>query len=77
VSWLIVALLAASVFLVVGAEWPRLSQRLGSQARIRRKRARRKENLRLIRTDTDEFAASVERDLANLPTIEERDRKRR
>jgi hypothetical protein len=77
VSWLLVALLAASVVLVVGSEWPRLSQRLGSQARARRERARRKDNLRLIRTETDEFTASVERDLANLPTIEERDPKHR
>jgi hypothetical protein len=72
-----VALLAAAVIVVVGAEWPRLGERLGSQARARRHRARRKANLRVLRSESDEFAASVERDLANLPTIEERDSKRR
>lgn len=72
------ALLAAAVVVLVGAEWPRLSTRLGSKARERRKRASRKSNLRLLRTESDDdFAASVERDLAELPTIEERDTKRR
>jgi hypothetical protein len=28
-------------------------------------------------TDEDDFAASVERDLANLPTIDDRERRRR
>jgi hypothetical protein len=77
VSWLFVALLAAAVVVLVGAEWPRLSERFGAPARARRERARRKQNLRVLRTDSDEFADSVERDLANLPTIKERDRKRR
>jgi hypothetical protein len=72
-----VALLAAAVVVVVGAEWPRISDRVGLKARARRERAKRKSNLRVLRTDTDKFAASVERDLAKLPTIEERDRKRR
>jgi len=31
--------------------------------------------LRVVETDADDFAASVERDLANLPTIEETDRR--
>lgn len=75
-SWLFVALLAAAVVVLVGAEWPRLSERFGAPARARRERARRKQNLRVLRTDSDEFAASVERDLANLPTIEERDKRR-
>ena len=66
-----VALLAAAVIVVVGAEWPRLGERLGSQARARRHRARRKANLRVLRSESDEFAASVERDLANLPTTED------
>jgi hypothetical protein len=76
VSWLFVALLGLAVVVVVGAEWPRLSERLGAPARERRDRARRKKNLKLVHTETDDFAASVERDLANLPTIKERDRKR-
>jgi len=29
----------------------------------------------VVETDADDFAASVERDLANLPTIEETDRR--
>jgi len=43
------------------------------------KQARRhkKRHLRVVPTDeSDEFARSVERDLANLPTIDERDRRR-
>ena len=47
----------------------------GLESRRRRERARRKANLRLLRTESDDFAASVERDLANLPTIEESDRR--
>jgi hypothetical protein len=30
-----------------------------------------------VRTETEEFAASVERDLADLPTIEESDHRRK
>jgi hypothetical protein len=77
VSWFFVGLLAAAVVVLVGAEWPRLNGRLGAQARARRERARRKASLQLLRTDHDDFTASVERDLANLPTIEEHDTKRR
>lgn len=75
-SWLSVVLLACAVCVLVGAEWPRLSSRIGVDARRSRDRARRKANLKLLRTETEEFAASVERDLSRLPTIEERDRKR-
>ncbi|MBA2357055.1 MAG: hypothetical protein H0V84_01335 [Actinobacteria bacterium] len=44
-----------------------------------RLRSRRRPDLRVVRsepTESDDFVASVERDLASLPTIEERDRKR-
>lgn len=71
------ALLAASLVVLAGAEWPRVSDRVGSKARARRDRAKQKSNLRLLRTETDEFAASVERDLANLPTLDESNGKRR
>ena len=71
-----IALLACAVAAVVGAEWPRLSARLGSEARRRRERDKRKSQLTLLSTETDDFRASVERDLDNLPTIEESDRKR-
>lgn len=73
VSWLFVALLACAVVVLVGAEWPRLSALVGVDARRRRERARRKANFRLLppKTESEEFAASVERDLRSLPTIEE------
>jgi hypothetical protein len=78
VSWLYIALLAVAVLLVAGAEWPRLGERFGVDSRRQRQRARRKASLRVVRDDeADEFAASVERDLANLPTIDEQDAKRR
>ena len=76
-SWLYIALLAIAVVLVAGAEWPRLEQRFGVDSRRRRQRARRKASLRVVRDDeADEFAASVERDLANLPTIDDRERRK-
>jgi hypothetical protein len=76
VGWLYIALLAVAVVLVAGAEWPRLEQRFGGDSRRRRQRARRKASLRVVRDDeADEFAASVERDLANLPTIDDRERR--
>jgi hypothetical protein len=75
VSWLSLALLVCAVAVVIGAEWPRLSERLGSEARRKRDRARRKAQLRVLRSESDEFAASVERDLDQLPTIEDYDRR--
>ena len=75
-GWLYIALLAVAVVLVAGAEWPRLEQRFGGDSRRRRQRARRKASLRVVRDDeADEFAASVERDLANLPTTEDHERR--
>ena len=71
-----IALLVGTVAVVIGAEWPRVWGRYGAEARHRRERARRKGQLKLLRTETEEFAASVERDLDQLPTIEEHDRKR-
>ena len=75
-SWVYIALLACAVAVLIGAEWPRLAPKLGAEARRKRDRDRRKKNLKLLRTESDEFAASVQRDLANLPTIEERDRRK-
>jgi hypothetical protein len=70
-------LLACALVLVAGVEWPRVSAKVGSEARAGRKRARRKESLTLIdgeaKSDSDDFAKSVERDLASLPVFEERD----
>jgi hypothetical protein len=77
VGWLMIALLIGTVAAVIGAEWPRLSSgRFGNEARQRRDRMERKSQLKLLKTETEEFAASVERDLNELPTIEETDRKR-
>jgi hypothetical protein len=75
VSWLSVALLGLAVVAVIGAEWPRLGERLGLEARRKRERAKRKSQLKLLRSDTDDFAASVERDLEQLPTLEDFDRR--
>lgn len=76
-SWLYIALLALAVAVVAGAEWSRVEQRFGADTRRRRERAKRKEGLRLVRTEADDFAESVERDLANLPTIDETEGRRR
>ena len=83
VSWLSIALLVCAVLAVVGAEWPRIARNFGFEARRRRDRARRKSKLTLLRTEgeeldeSDEFAASVQRDLSQLPTIDERDQHHR
>jgi len=73
VSWPWIVLLALAATLVVAAEWKRLGAAIGADARRRREREKRKASLRLVRSDDEEFVASVERDLANLPTIEERE----
>ena len=70
--WLVLLVLAAGV--VIGAEWSRVSKLVGSDARRQRERSKRKASFKVIRSEEEEFAASVERDLADLPTIEERDR---
>jgi hypothetical protein len=82
VSWLSVALLACAVLAVIGAEWPRLRERLGLEGRRKRQRARRKSQWKLVRGeaqdhDAEDFAASVERDLDQLPTLDESDRFKR
>ena len=79
-SIVMIVLLALAVIVLIGAEWPRLEERLGVQARQRRAREKRKAKFTVLTNDDldsgdrDDFAASVERDLANLPTIGERDR---
>ena len=72
-GWLWIALLACSVVVLIGAEWPRLAGPLGMQSRKKRERARRKSQFKLLKNESEEFAASVERDLSRLPTIDERD----
>jgi hypothetical protein len=76
VGWLWIALLTCAVAVLVAAEWPRLTGRLGLEARRRRDRARRKSQLKLLRTESDEFEAAVQRDLAKLPVTQEQDRER-
>ena len=78
-GWIYFVLLAGAVLVVLAAEWPRIAARFGIDARTRRQRGhgRRKGTLRLVTPDeSEEFAASVERDLSRLPTIEERNGKR-
>jgi len=81
VSWLFVVLLAAAVLVVIGAEWPRFAERRSSLSMRRRPRSGRRGRLRVVTSEedddisADEFAASVQRDLSALPTIEERDRR--
>ena len=71
--WIVLLICAAAV--VVGAEWSRVSGLVGADARRQRERRRRKASFKVIRSEEEEFAASVERDLAELPTIEEKDRR--
>ncbi len=69
-------LLACAVLLVLAAEWPRLLGRVGADARAARTRRKRKRELTVIHGEgdaADDFEASVQRDLENLPVIEERD----
>ena len=71
-------MLACAVAILVAAEWPRLEHRFGVDGRRMRDRERRKSNLRLLRperTESDDFAASVERDLSQLPTIDDEQRR--
>jgi hypothetical protein len=82
VGWLWTVLLACAVAVLVAAEWPRVGSRFGWEGRRARSRARRKAELRLLKPepepeqvdDSDEFAASVKRDLAQLPTTNDPDR---
>ena len=73
-SWPWIVLLALAAGVVLGAEWSRVSRFLGADARRQRERDKRKASWKVIRSEEEEFAESVQRDLAELPTIEERDR---
>jgi hypothetical protein len=79
VSWPWIVLLALAVAVVVAAEWQRMGgvtgKLVGAEARKARDRKKRKASLKLIRSEEEEFAESVQRDLADLPTIEEKDRR--
>ena len=66
-----VVLLAAALVLLAFAEWPRLARGRPGGMPKRRKRS----HLRVVEPsdDSDDFARAVERDLAKLPTIDDRD----
>jgi len=71
-----VVLLVAALVLLAAAELPRLTgRRAGGRSvraiRLRRRPGRRSTHLHVVRDEeSDEFARSVERDLANLPTYD-------
>ena len=68
-------LLVLAVAVVIAAEWSRVGSLVGADARRQRERKRRKASFKVIRSEEEEFAESVQRDLAELPTIEEKDRR--
>lgn len=69
-----IVMLVAAVVLVAAVHMRRLPERLSPAARRGRQRSRRKEKLRVVESEPDEdFVRAVERDLAALPTIDERD----
>ena len=74
-SWPWIVLLVLAVAVVIGAEWSRVGTIVGADARRQRERKRRKASFKVIRSEEEEFAESVQRDLADLPTIEEKDRR--
>jgi hypothetical protein len=75
VSLVGVVLLVAAIALLLAAEWPRLAARAGVDRKPRSARARKRSHLRVVENDddSDEFARAVERDLAKLPTLDDRD----
>jgi len=70
VSWPWIVLLALAVGVVIGAEWSRVSAYVGADARRKRERDKRKASFTVIRSEEEEFAESVQRDLDKLPTYE-------
>ncbi|MDQ3066714.1 MAG: hypothetical protein M3R12_06120 [Actinomycetota bacterium] len=69
-SWPWIVLLALAVGVVIGAEWSRVSAYVGADARRKRERDKRKASFTVIRSEEEEFAESVQRDLDKLPTYE-------
>jgi hypothetical protein len=65
-------LAVSALLLILAAEWPHLAGKIGAE-RAMRSRKRRRERFTVIEGESDDFAASVERDLANLPVIKEPD----
>jgi hypothetical protein len=81
VGWIYALLLAGAVAVLLAAEWPRVAAWLGIEdRRLPRPRGIRSRNrnrhLHVVQNESEEFAASVERDLDRLPTtLDERDRR--
>jgi hypothetical protein len=77
VGWIYAVLLAGAVAVLLAAEWPRVAARIGLEGkRLPTPQRRRKEpHLHLVQSESEEFAASVERDLRQLPTLDEQDRR--
>jgi hypothetical protein len=75
VSAFAIVLIVAALALLAAAEWGRVAKLRDDRAS--RDRARRKSRLRVVDDPDDDFARSVERDLAALPTIDEHDLKKR
>jgi hypothetical protein len=75
VSAFAIVLIVAALALLAAAEWGRVAKLRDDRAS--RDRARRKSKLRVVDDPDDDFARSVERDLAALPTIDEHDLKKR
>jgi hypothetical protein len=73
VNLIAVVLLAAAVVLLAAMEWPRIARLTGVEKKVRRERKLRKSHLRIVKAEDDDFAKAVERDLAALPTIDDRD----
>jgi hypothetical protein len=73
VSLVAVILLVAALVLIGATEWPRIARRTGLDTKVRRERKRPKLHLRVVEAENDDFAKAVERDLAALPTIDDRD----
>jgi hypothetical protein len=76
VGWIYALLLAGAVAVLLSAEWPRVATRIGLNGRrLPTPQRRRKPHLHLVESESEEFAKSVERDLEQLPTLDERDRR--
>ena len=74
-GWIYAILLGVAVAVLVAAEWPRLAPRFGLEGRtFQRPRRKKRRHLYAVppSSESEEFAASVERDLDRLPTIDER-----
>jgi hypothetical protein len=76
-TWPWIVLLGLAVALVLASHWSGIGSAIGVEARRKRERERRKAKLRVVRTEDEEFVASVQRDLDRLPTVEEREPGRR